>query len=114
MPKRTPAQIVKCPYCDHTGSARGLFTHIRLAHPGISNKPPISKNEHPYAIGNTGASALDTKKPKTKTQSVEEILITTITMAVLKGLNNWLESTSVADRMVQLQSMGEIPIKKAK
>jgi hypothetical protein len=35
-------------------------------------------------------------------------------MAVLKGLNNWLESTSVADRMVQLQSMGEIPIKKAK
>jgi hypothetical protein len=30
-------------------------------------------------------------------------------MAVLKGLNNWLESTSVADRMVQLQNIGEIP-----
>jgi hypothetical protein len=109
MSKRAPAQIVKCPHCDHTGSARGLFTHIRLAHPGISNRPPISKNEHPYAIGNRVATALDKKKPKTKVQSVEEILITTISMAVLKGLNNWLESTSVADRMVQLQSIGEIP-----
>jgi hypothetical protein len=35
-------------------------------------------------------------------------------MAVLKGLNNWLESTSVADRMLDLQKIGEIPMKKAK
>jgi hypothetical protein len=109
MSKRAPAQIVKCPHCDHTGSARGLFTHIRLAHPGISNRPPISKNEHPYAIGNKVARALDKKKPKTRVESVEEILIKTISMAVLNGLNNWLESTSVADSMVKLEKLGEIP-----
>jgi len=109
MSKRAPAQIVKCPYCDHTGSARGLFTHIRLAHPGIASKPPISRNEHPYALGTTVVKALDKKVPKTPKQSVEEILVTTITMAVLKGLNDWLEQTNVADGVVKLARVGQIP-----
>lgn len=109
MSKRAPAQIVKCPHCDHTGSARGLFTHIRLAHPGIASKPPISRNEHPYAIGGSVAKALDKKAPKTPTQSVEEILVTTITMAVLKGVNEWLEQTNVANGIVKLASVGQIP-----
>lgn len=50
--KRAPAQIVQCPHCNHSGSTRGLFAHIRLAHPGISTKPPISKLQHPYSLGN--------------------------------------------------------------
>ena len=48
---RKPAPIVKCPHCKNwVGSARGLFTHVRMAHPAINTKPPISKNEHPYDI----------------------------------------------------------------
>jgi len=47
---RKPAPIVKCPHCKWNGSARGLFTHVRMAHPAINTKPPISKNEHPYDI----------------------------------------------------------------
>ena len=51
MPKTKvpkPAQIVKCPYCEHTGSARGLFTHTRLAHP---HSPLIkTKAANPYSI----------------------------------------------------------------
>jgi len=48
---RKAAPIVKCPHCTKwIGSARGLFTHVRMAHPGINTKPPISKNEHPYDI----------------------------------------------------------------
>lgn len=51
---RKPAPIVKCPYCTHKGSARGLFAHIRLAHPNEGYvKPPVSKkvtvSVHPYA-----------------------------------------------------------------
>lgn len=108
MSKRAPAQTVKCPHCDHTGSARGLFTHIRLAHPGIASKPPISRNEHPYAIGSSVAKALDKKAPKTQKQSVEEVLITTISMAVLKGINDWLEKTNVAQGVLALQTKGQL------
>lgn len=49
-----PAAIVKCPFCEHTGSARGLYSHVRLMHPGkeksISTR---SKLVNPHAIGNT-------------------------------------------------------------
>ena len=47
---RKPAPIVKCPHCKWVGSARGLFTHVRMAHPAINTKPPISKNKHPYEL----------------------------------------------------------------
>lgn len=47
MPTKTalyPAPIVKCPHCKWQGSARGLFTHVRLAHPGISEKPMFQRD----------------------------------------------------------------------
>lgn len=50
---RKPAPIVKCPHCKNwVGSARGLFTHVRMAHPAINTKPPISKNKHPLDVQN--------------------------------------------------------------
>jgi len=49
---RKSAAIVKCPYCAHTGSSRGLYQHIRLSHNDISAKPPTTTkiNAHPYDI----------------------------------------------------------------
>lgn len=48
--------IVKCPHCNHTGSARGLFTHVRLAHPSIQEKPKISTKitVHPNDVKGLG------------------------------------------------------------
>ncbi len=53
---RKATTIVKCPYCDHTGSSRGLFTHVRLSHPGIEEKPKTSTKitVHPYDIKGLG------------------------------------------------------------
>jgi hypothetical protein len=53
---RKATAVVKCPHCSHTGSARGLFTHVRLAHPTISEKPKTSTKitAHPYDINGLG------------------------------------------------------------
>ena len=53
---RKSAPIVKCPHCSHTGSARGLFTHVRLAHPSIAEKPKTSTKitAHPYDVKGLG------------------------------------------------------------
>lgn len=53
---RKSAPIVKCPHCSHTGSARGLFTHVRLAHPNVAAKPKKATKitVHPYDIKGMG------------------------------------------------------------
>jgi len=53
---RKATTIVKCPHCNHTGSARGLFTHVRLSHPGIIEKPKTSTRiaVHPYDVRGLG------------------------------------------------------------
>lgn len=68
MPKteRSPAPIVKCPHCNHQGSSRGLFTHIRLAHPNIESKPPKSVKMHPYAVNQGNIGSIDVKPMKRK------------------------------------------------
>lgn len=68
MPKteRLPAPIVKCPHCNHKGSSRGLFTHIRLAHPNIESRPPKSVKTHPYAIKESSIGSIDVKPIKRK------------------------------------------------
>lgn len=38
---RKPAQVVTCPHCSWEGSARGLFSHSRLAHPTLP--PPKTR-----------------------------------------------------------------------
>ena len=53
---RKATAVVKCPHCSHTGSARGLFTHVRLSHPSIAEKPKTSTKitAHPYDINGLG------------------------------------------------------------
>ena len=59
---RKPAQIVKCPHCSWTGSARGLFTHSRLAHPSLPT--PKTKGRPVYATSNPNAIGSVTKPLK--------------------------------------------------
>lgn len=53
---RKATAIVKCPHCDHTGSARGLFSHVRMSHPGVIEKPKTATKimAHPYDIKGMG------------------------------------------------------------
>ena len=53
---RKSATIVKCPHCPRTMSARGLFTHVRLSHPGIIAKPKTSTRiiVNPYDVKGLG------------------------------------------------------------
>jgi hypothetical protein len=46
---RIPAKKTKCPHCDWTGSARGLFGHVRMKHPGLEESLNI-RAENPYLI----------------------------------------------------------------
>jgi hypothetical protein len=92
--ERAPAQVVKCPHCNHIGSSRGLFTHIRLAHPGISDKPPISKRQHPYALGGVidKVHRVDKKKSiKHKEESIETVLATVVIGAVIKAIDEYFK-----------------------
>ena len=54
--ERKPTTIVKCPHCAHTGSARGLYQHVRLAHNDISAKPPTTTfiKAHPLDVKGLG------------------------------------------------------------
>lgn len=47
--ERAPAKLTKCPHCKWTGSARGIFSHVRLAHSGKEHALNIRK-ENPYVI----------------------------------------------------------------
>lgn len=56
-PDRAPAKVTKCPHCKWTGSARGLFSHVRLAHGGKEHALKIRK-ENPYVIEKSKPKAL--------------------------------------------------------
>ena len=86
---RKPAPIVKCPHCSHTGSARGLFTHVRLAHPSIAEKPKIATRitAHPYDIKGLGhvKDTIHRIEKKTLKQGEYDWLIT-IAIGVIEKL----------------------------
>ena len=98
MPKTKvpkPAQIVKCPYCDPTGSARGLFTHTRLAHP---NSPLIeTKAANPYSINKSYSSVGTNRtliKKKKKVNSNPD-WGTTLTIAILSLIAQVLNENKI-------------------
>jgi hypothetical protein len=86
---RKSAPIVKCPYCSHTGSSRGLFTHVRLAHPNINAKPKTATKitVHPYDIKGMGhvketIHRIETKKKPVKTDWQQEFFIKCVSEVV--------------------------------
>jgi len=85
---RKATAVVKCPHCSHTGSARGLFTHVRLAHPSIAEKPKTSTKitAHPYDIKGLGHVKDTIHRIERKSLKVGEYdwLITIATMLLEK------------------------------
>ena len=47
--ERNPAKKTKCPHCNWIGSARGLFGHVRMKHPGMEESLNI-RSENPYLL----------------------------------------------------------------
>jgi len=93
---RKSAPIVKCPYCSHTGSSRGLFTHVRLAHPNINAKPKTATKitVHPYDIKGMGhvketINRIETKKKPINKDWQQEFLIKCVAEVIKQITTNY-------------------------
>ena len=96
---RKSAPIVKCPHCSHTGSSRGLFTHVRLAHPNVNAKPKTATKitVHPYDIKGMGhvkdtIHRIETKKIARKSFS-DEFIEQFVIMCIKQLTNNYSPNT---------------------
>jgi hypothetical protein len=77
-----PAQIVKCPHCTWKGSARGLFGHVKLSHPGHEGAIRHStKRINPYAISKDPQKTIG-KLPK---QPVQPATLENVALAIIVG-----------------------------
>jgi hypothetical protein len=98
--ERKPAVTVKCKYCEWKGSSRGLFTHVRLAHPGISKKPESTKKYeyHPLDVNVQKRPQIDIynkyEKSKKHIPSTEEQILT----ICLKALTMYFERQNTLER----------------
>jgi len=83
---RVPAKIVSCPHCSWKGSARGLFTHCRMAHPHLpmpeTKSIRVMESVHPQ---NTRKS-IKIKESKDKNFDWKVELVTICLEAILKSI----------------------------
>ena len=96
---RAPAKIAKCPHCEWTGSARGLFSHVRLAHGGKEHSLNIRK-ENPYLINKSKPKVLGSvirKTPISDKEWLEEFVMKCI-LKVIEAYNNSQEPLFRAKR----------------
>jgi hypothetical protein len=88
--ERAPAKVTKCPHCNWTGSARGLFSHVRLTHGGKEHALNIRK-ENPYVIEKSKPRVLGSVISKThridKNAELEEFVMKCI-MKVIEAYKN--------------------------
>ena len=97
---RKSAPIVKCPHCSHTGSSRGLFTHVRLAHPNVNAKPKTATKitVHPYDIKGMGhvkdtIHRIETKKKPINRTFTDEFIERFVIMCIKQLTNNYNPNT---------------------
>jgi hypothetical protein len=92
-----PAQIVKCPHCDWKGSARGLFGHVKLSHPG--NEGAIkhaSKRVNPYAVlKNSSKTIGKASNGPTKPLNMQDVGLTILVGIFLKVINDYMEADRI-------------------
>jgi hypothetical protein len=100
--ERAPAKRVKCPYCEHKGSARGLFSHIRLMHPKLLEKSrelTRETREHPCDdVKNTikrVKARLNGRTHKTPVDPWISLSITIAALVVTHYLNKQSQSRGV-------------------
>ena len=119
--ERKAAPIVKCPYCSHTGSSRGLFTHVRLAHPNINAKPKTATKitVHPYDIKGMGhvketINRIEIKKKPINTNWEQELLLKCVSAAINHIVSHYqLNPINTFERGYKtLGSINEVPKKK--
>ena len=91
--ERIPAKQSKCPHCNWIGSSRGLFSHVRLTHPGMEGALKI-RSENPYVVKSVGSIV----KRKTRTEikqvpkfNLEDTKTLFFMTAFIKLLNEYLE-----------------------
>ena len=70
--ERKAAPIVKCEHCNWKGSARGIFTHVRLSHPGIIEKPPIAVLQHPLDVNTKQTIIGNVKRKRVRYNGIEQ------------------------------------------
>ena len=90
--ERKATTIVKCPHCAHTGSARGLFQHVRLAHNDITAKPPTTTfiKAHPLDVKGLGhVKDKIHKLDKKQLTFLDAVVIPLATSLFLKLLNEY-------------------------
>ena len=81
--ERAPAKVTKCPHCKWTGSARGLFSHVRLTHGGKEHALNIRK-ENPYVIEKSKPKALGALKQRFDEKAELEAFIGLIVVKVMQ------------------------------
>jgi hypothetical protein len=96
--EREPARVVKCPYCDHKGSARGLFSHIRLSHPNKVEKSRelvSERRSHPCDVKSGKIGNLNRNNRKIR-MSDDDALITLIGVVAFAVINAYSQRQSLS------------------
>jgi hypothetical protein len=88
-----PAQIVKCPHCSWKGSARGLFGHVRLTHPGKEQAVKY-KPANPFAVNSNKISGKAPNSP-TRPLNMEDVGLTIIVGVFLKLIDDYMKADRI-------------------
>lgn len=106
---RKPAALVKCPYCDHQGSSRGLFSHVRLAHQGKTIPKTNEWKKHPYSVDKKQIASKPIRHSKAKVAQAtwDEVLAAGL---LIGGLNAFIEHMN--KQLPSKAQIGYIPDRK--
>lgn len=98
-----PAQIVKCPHCDWKGSARGLFGHVKLSHPG--NEGAIrhsTKRVNPYAVSKNVSKTIGKASNKpSKDVSMEGVGIALLVGTIVKLIEQYFANERNKEQLMK-------------
>ena len=97
-----PAEIVKCPYCEHKGSARGLYSHIRLAHPGMEKSVTV-RRVNPHSINKAAkVGSIPTKGKKVSNDvTMQDVGLALLVGTIFKLIENYFAQDNAKKEMLK-------------